>query len=125
VNNYGWRRALGNAITRTEAAELGMSNAPTHFALAETKEGITMTDVLTALLNVAKALGGVVDKAVPVGVGGRTKYAAIIAVIAPIVGKIACAVYPAACPIVDSLGAAAAALTPVFAAAGLVRDTAK
>ena len=77
---------------------------------------------LNAILSVAKAIGGVVDASVPVGVGSRTKFAAVTAVVAPLIGKAACAIYPAACPIVGMIGASAAALTPVFAAAGVVRD---
>lgn len=81
-----------------------------------------MKSVFDALFGVAKALGAVVDKAVPVAVGDRTKYSATFAAVAPLLGKVACVVYPPACPIVAQLGVAAAALTPVFAAAGLVRD---
>ena len=81
-----------------------------------------MANFLSSVFGVAKSLGSVVDKAVPVGVGDRTKTSAVLAVALPLVSKIVCTVYPKACPLVDSLGQVAALLTPVFAGAGLVRD---
>ena len=73
------------------------------------------------LFKVLEALGMVVDKAVPTAVGDRTKISVVVAVAAPIVSKLVCSVYAPACPFIALAGTAAAALVPVFAAAGLVR----
>lgn len=83
-----------------------------------------MGKFLSALLSVAKSLGAVIDAAVPVAHGDRTKVSALVAVATPVVRTVVCAVYPAGCSVVDAIGATAAVLVPVFAGAGIVRDKA-
>lgn len=73
------------------------------------------------LWKILVAAGSVVDVAVPVAVGDRTKVSAVVAAAAPVVSKITCMLYPPACPIVGAVGMVAASLVPLFAGAGLVR----
>jgi hypothetical protein len=94
-----------------------------------------MPAVLSSLWSAVKALGSAVDSAVPVAVGDRTKIAAVLYSVVPVVLKVlgwlghAVAVaYPTAAPLVAALGSVVqasqpvlAALVPLFAAAGLVR----
>lgn len=80
-----------------------------------------MSKLLSTLKTVLTALGAVVDAAIPVANGDRTKIAAVVAVTAPVVSSAACSLYAPACPVIDAVGKAAAALIPVFAAAGLTR----
>lgn len=68
-------------------------------------------------------LGAVVDAIVPVAHGDRTKIAALIAVVAPVVCTALTPVFPPACAVVDGLGKLAATLVPVFAGAGLFRKS--
>jgi hypothetical protein len=80
-----------------------------------------LTKILTALQKVLPAVGSVVDAAVPIAVGQRTELSVVAATLAPVMSQAACAVYPAACPIVNGVGMIAAALAPVFAGASVVR----
>lgn len=76
-------------------------------------------DFLKGLLG---KLGAVVDAAVPVAQGDRTKISALVAVVAPLVcGAIESAGVPGACAALTGLGQLAASLVPLFAVAGLVR----
>jgi hypothetical protein len=80
-----------------------------------------MKDVKNKLVEVAQAVGGLIDAGVPVGVNSRTKYAVVAAAAAPVIAKIVCMFYPPACAPIQELGVAASMLAPVFGFAGLVR----
>jgi hypothetical protein len=67
--------------------------------------------------NVLANLGKVVDLVVPVGVGNRTKIAAVVAAGLTLV----CVFLPDACPMVAPGITGLSVAVPVFAAAGLVR----
>lgn len=77
--------------------------------------------------SILAALGLVVDKAVPVGVGSRTKFAVIacpvLGLVAPVVGLIPqAAPFAPIIPLVQHVLCTAA---PAFALAGMVRATPK
>jgi hypothetical protein len=80
-----------------------------------------LTGFLASAQKVLPALGSVVDAAVPLAVGDRTKWSVAVATLAPVVGQAACTVYPPACPFLAMAGQLAAFATPLFAFAGVVR----
>lgn len=77
--------------------------------------------ILSSVTALATGAGSVVDAAIPVAKGDRTKISALIAVASPVLCAALNPVLPGACGIVQSLGTVAAALVPVFAFAGVVR----
>lgn len=77
--------------------------------------------LLGTVQGVLGSAGAVVDAAVPVAQGDRTKISALVAVLGPFLCATLTPVFPAACPVVQALSGAAAALLPAFALAGLVR----
>lgn len=81
-----------------------------------------MGSVLSYVSAICKGLGAIVDAAVPVAVGSRTKISAVVAAVAPVAGQVVCQIYPPACPAIQGIGVLAGAALPLFAAAGLVRQ---
>ena len=77
--------------------------------------------IMAAVGTLANGAGAVVDAAVPVVQGDRTKIAAVIAVATPVLCKALDPIAPGACPVIQSVGSLATMLIPVFAFAGLVR----
>lgn len=77
--------------------------------------------LLGSVLTLAAGAGAVIDAAVPVANGDRTKVAALVAVASPV---LCAAVEPfssQACGVIQSVGTLAVTLLPLFAFAGLVR----
>lgn len=77
--------------------------------------------IMAAVGTLANGAGAVVDAAVPVFQGDRTKIAAVLAVATPVICKALDPIAPGVCPVVQSIGSLAATLVPLFALAGLVR----
>lgn len=77
-----------------------------------------LTKILTVAGSVAKAVGGVVDAAVPVGTGSRTSVSALVVAAAPYIKAVVPAQYQ---PVVDLVSSVATTLLPLFAAAHVVR----
>jgi hypothetical protein len=73
------------------------------------------------LNDLAKAVGFVIDKAVPFAVGSRTKIAVVACPILSTVAPGIVAVYPAAAPMIPVVQALLCTSAPLFALAGLVR----
>ena len=80
-----------------------------------------LNKVLASLAVVVQGAGSVVDAAVPVAQGDRTKIGALVAVGAPFLCAALNPLVPAACPIIQTIGVVATTLTPLFAFAGVVR----
>ena len=66
-------------------------------------------------------LGAVVDAAIPVAHGDRTKIAALAAIAAKVGCAVASPFAPQACPVIDGVANGLTALVPLLAFAGLVR----
>jgi hypothetical protein len=78
------------------------------------------------LSSLLKKLGGVVDAALPVAVGLRTKIAVVACPVlgSAVVKAVISAVYPPAVAVIPYAQAALCSAAPLFAVAGLVRDSA-
>jgi hypothetical protein len=76
---------------------------------------------MSYLMSVLKALGKLVDEAVPVAVGVRTKVAAVAC---PVLGAVVGYVPAKYQPLVAAVQHALCAAVPALAVAGLVRDKA-
>lgn len=72
---------------------------------------------MNVLMSILKGAGTFIDKIVPVAVGGRTKYAAILAAVVPFVKS----TFPEYAPLLDHVQTVAIDLAALFGYAGLVR----
>lgn len=80
-----------------------------------------ISKLLGSVTALAQGAGSVIDAAVPVANGDRTKISALIAVASPVLCSATAPFSPAACGVIQSIGTVAATLLPLFAFAGVVR----